>query len=182
VGAYGEFDVWGFASKGQSVFRSHPLVIPHDRELTKDEREAGHRFAPEIWQRLKELTSLGLVEWVPILWDSESADGEPIHPLAPLSPIDEEARLAHLADYAGRAMVTDGQLQWAEHQGCEILCPVRRHFKNVALLGVARLTFRPHTRATASWWREVQTNGVEYAREYEALLQRVSPALKSAAV
>jgi hypothetical protein len=42
------------------------------------------------------------------------------------------------------------------------LVPVLRHFANVQMIGVARLRYRPHTKLTAAWWKDLHTKGEKY--------------------
>ena len=62
---------------------------------------------------------------------------------------------------AAYAMAAPGQLDWAEKQGATILVPVRCHIEGAAVVGVARLRYRPRTSRTAAFiareaqWRNV---------------------------
>jgi hypothetical protein len=68
------------------------------------------------------LARLGLLEWIPTLFESET-EGEVIHPLG-IGKTDEiEDRLRRAADRAGSGMLTGAQRQWARANGM-ILVPV----------------------------------------------------------
>jgi hypothetical protein len=83
-----------------------------------------------------------------------------------------EDRLGRATYEAGRALVTDGQYDWALAQGIEFLVPVLRHIANVQVIGIARLRYRPHTRITAAWWADLNANAEKHLARYGQLFQQ----------
>jgi hypothetical protein len=156
VGQYAEYGVFGFAPSSQYVVWGSPGLTP----------------ASDLFPRFRHLQTLGLIEWVPTLYEHPGPDAEAIHPLHTGSSIAIEADLAEAADRAGRALVTEGQLRWADEQGCVLVIPVLRHLENVAMIGVARLTYRAQTRATSMWWSMLHAEGIAHRQQYEALAKR----------
>jgi hypothetical protein len=69
-------------------------------------------------------------------------------------------------------MLNDQQRQYVDSVGPQLV-PVLRHFANVQMIGVARLRYRPHTKLTAAWWRDLHTRGERYLAQYEALAKRI---------
>jgi len=67
-------------------------------------------------------------------------------------------------------MLTDGQRTWAQKEGLWLV-PVPAHLLNVAMVGIARLRYRPHTRLTAAWCRNLQETGVAYLQRYTDLAE-----------
>jgi hypothetical protein len=99
---------------------------------------------------MNQLVDLGLIEWVPHLFESDKPDAEIIHAIATTGSGSLEYRMGPAAEEAGRAMLNDQQLQYVDSVGL-LLVPVLRHLTNVQLIGVARLRYRPHTKLTAAW-------------------------------
>lgn len=167
VGQQGQYIVWGFRADTTVVAWSD-LTKCHERarrDLTKEEKEAGENPGVDFFRRLESLDTLGLIEWVPYLFEGDDADAEPIHPYGIGMSDTLEGRLYQAADSAGAGLVTEGQREWAHENGFHLV-PVPRHMANVQLIGIARLRYRPKTKTTAAWWGETQSSGEEYIRRY----------------
>jgi hypothetical protein len=57
---------------------------------------------------------------------------------------------------AAVAMLTQGQIEWAQKYGLHLLPALAHRLANVRLVGIARLRYRPHTKATAAWFAKKQ--------------------------
>lgn len=147
LGGRAEFDVWGFNRTNMVVWET-ALTKPHYRAPTKEELAQGHNQAKEFFARLETLRTLGLFEWVPYLREGE--DGEPIHPLSDSMP--EASGLEEASRAAGCALLSEQQAQQAEEHS--LVVPIRRHLQNAAVVGVARLRYRPRTKLTSQWWAD----------------------------
>ena len=125
--------------------------------------------------------SLGLVQWVPHLVESDAPGAQIVHPVGLRWPTEKtlENELGQDAHAAASTMLTDGQRGWAADEGLWLV-PVPAHMANVHLVGIARLTYRPHTSVTAAWYAELQEKGGEYLRRYRELLAQPRPAACSA--
>ncbi len=146
------------------------LTAPHCREkLTEEEKAAGKNAAVDFFRRAAQLSDLGLIEWVPHLVESEEESGEIIHPVGVGRSDSIEDRLGRAAYGAARALLTEGQSDWAVEMGIRQLVPVPRHIANVQLIGIARLHYRPHTRMTAAWWAELNANAQKHLARYSEL-------------
>jgi hypothetical protein len=163
VGECAQYEVWGFrSSNNTSAFWAGPMV-PHRRD-DLGEGDRGRDLFRRVWQ----LVDLGLIEWIPHLFESERPEGEIIHAYGMGQSGSIEDRLGAAAHTAGRTMVTDGQYAWALSQlGAEVrLAPVPRHIANVQMIDVARLRYRPRTKLTSAWWAELNDKGERFIEGY----------------
>lgn len=174
IGQRGLWTIWAFRESVQSVTWTQ-LSRPHYRpqeELTEEEIMAGKNPGVDFFQRFKVLTNLGLVQWVPYLF--EGPEGEPIHPLWEASDIPEERTLALACEAAAQRCLTDGQIHYAfEELGADILAPAPSHILKATLKGVARLRYRPHTAMTSAWWADTITSCRQYAEQYSEVYPRL---------
>jgi hypothetical protein len=170
VGEHAQFTVWGFYGETEWVNWENSLTSPHRREkLTKEEIAAGKNPAVDFFHRTAQLSNLGLIEWVPHLVESAEECGEIIHPLSVGRSESIEDRLGRAAHEAGRALVTEGQYEWAIKNGIHQLAPVPSHIANVQIVGIARLRYRPHTRMTGAWWADLSANAEKHLARYAAI-------------
>lgn len=166
AGQQGAYTVWEFTRSTGYVKWATDITKPHRREqFTKEEREAGSNAGVDFFRRLDWIESLGLIEWVPYLFESQ--DGEPMHPFA-WNGLPVERELYKAATEAAADMLTEGQL---EHR-TGMLAPVPNHVAEVQLIGVARLRYRPHTNMTAAWWANHQSVCEGFAATYRQLCKR----------
>jgi hypothetical protein len=142
--------------------------MPHRRDKLTEEAN-GKNEAADFFSRLGHIAVLGLIEWVPYLF--ESVEGEPMFPLA-WNGLPAEKELYQTAAKAGRDLLTEGQRE--HHPG--ILVPVLSHIAEVQLIGVARLTYRPHTRMTGAWWAEHSRVCQRQTAIYRELCEQQKPA------
>jgi hypothetical protein len=169
VGQRGEFNVWGFRETGSWVDWQLPVAACHRREqLTQSEKKAGANPGTDYFRRQGHLIDLGLLEWVPTLFESEAADAECLHPSGQCGTQSLEDRLGAAAHRAGLALLTEGQRDWVAGEGLWLV-PVFRHIANVAMIGVARLHYRPRTTKTAAWLAELVDKGERLVERYCAI-------------
>jgi hypothetical protein len=152
VGQQGPFDVWGFESISLYVNWVGPAVCHRRAELTDAEEKAGENPAVDFFRRMGQLVDLGLIEWIPHLFESDKPDGEIIHALGIAGSGSLEDSIGPAAHEAGLAMLNDQQRQYVDSHGPQLV-PVLRHFANVQMIGIARLRYRPpheaHSRMVA---------------------------------
>jgi hypothetical protein len=167
AGRQAQFTVWGFKRGGQWVHWNE-TTNPHRREkLTEKEKADGENPAIDFFPRTKILADAGIIEWVPYLVESESAESEIIHPMV-MEGDDREARLGRAAHRAGQSMLTERQREWATGEGL-ILAPVPRHMINVQMVGIARLRYRPQTKMTGAWWADLESKCAAFTEKYEQI-------------
>ena len=175
AGQQGAYTVWDFTSSGsQWVFMNSDAAKAHRREaLTAEEKMAGKKLedvrAVDFFQRLGTLKALGLIEWVPYLY--EGKEGEPIHPVA-WNGLPMEKELYKAATAAGIRMLTGGQNDHLEG----VPVPVPNHITEAAMIGIARLKYRPHTAMTAAWWAQHQSICEGFTEKYNSLAVPVAKA------
>ena len=112
------------------------------------------------------------MEWVPHLIESAERSGEIIHPLGIGQSESIEDRLGRSAREAGRALLTEGQYDWAINNGIHQLVPVPRHISNVEMVGIGRLRYRPHTKMTSAWWADLNANAEKHLVRYAEIAAR----------
>jgi hypothetical protein len=78
---------------------------------------------------------------------------------------------------AATAMVTKGQLNWAEQNGYYHLVPVRKHIAKATVVEVFRLKYRPYTIPTAAWYAQMQQTAAEYLECYRAMIKETHDAI-----
>jgi hypothetical protein len=178
VGQQAQYVVWGFRCQGITVSWTG-LTRCHQREkLTAEEQARGSNTGIDLFARLERLASLGLMEWIPYLVESgEPRGAQPIHPCGerrPAKTIEDQIGMA--AHAAASRMLTDGQRAWAEEQRLTLV-PVPAHFVNVALVGIARLTYRAQTSVTAAWHANLQETSTVYLQRYHELTGSMAAAI-----
>jgi hypothetical protein len=173
IGEQGPFVVWGFRPK--NMYAGHGLYGPF---LTG--KAAGPGDVEDVgmnasfWPGIKTLENLGLLERVGMLLDGDGGDAEIIHPYAIRGGEPAERELASAAHSAAEAMLTEGQINWAEQNGF-FLIPILRHIAKVSMIEVIRLKYRPHTSATAAWYAQMLDGTAQYLDRYKVLSKK-SPA------
>lgn len=162
VGEQGAYTVWDFTVLNGSI-HWNDVTRPHERKIiTAEDRAAGEHEVTDFYRRFACLKSMGLVEWVPYLFEGEG--GEPIHPFVfDKLPIEQALYIA--ATKAAIQMMTPQQLDSIKGD----TVPVYSHIAKVEMFGMARLTYRPQTRLTAAWWAEHHNKCQAFIEKYEAL-------------
>jgi hypothetical protein len=173
VGQRGEYTVWGF---GCGVERTAwtELTRPHRVALTAELAAVGLSEASDWFRRTECLSGLGLLRWVPTLFEGEDCRAAVLHAYSRGTTNGVADRLGCTAHAVGRKMVTDGQYNWARKELGEepSLVPVLRHIDRVQMVGIARLRYRPETRRTAAWIAQLLSNTREQLNTYRALAVR----------
>jgi hypothetical protein len=172
VGQQGQYIVWGFRHSKEWVYWNGPLLA-HQRQVTEEDEAAGINAGTDYFRRLKQLTGLGLIDWVPHLFESGAADAEIVHPYGMGATDSIEDRIGTAAHEAGRRLLTDGQANWAAEEKLWLV-PVPAHIAEVQLIGVARLRYRPHTAMTSAWWANLVENGDRLIERFGELGQSAS--------
>ena len=179
AGENGAHIVWRFKADGKTYVRNDAQIARcHLREPTADDPS----LATDFFKRLTNLERVRLIDWTPYLCESEDAAAEIIHPLrfidgaetksrGPLLALEEELALA--ADAAGSRLLDNRY----PDDSSAVLVPVRRHVEHVAVVSVARLVYRPHTRNTSEWWTTLMKQGPLLVAGYDAIgAERALPA------
>ncbi len=162
IGERGPFVVWGFRNPSQWVRWEGAARCHRDENAKKG--ETGEAF----FQRVGHLSDLGLLQWVPHLVEGDGSEAEIIHPDGFGRSTAIEDRLGQAALSAGAALLTPEQLTWALKERYW-LAPVPRHMGHVQMVGIARLRYRPRTRATAAWWAHLNAEAENHLAVYRRI-------------
>jgi hypothetical protein len=162
IGEQSEYVIWGF--KFDKSTEAHSLTL-----------RTTQKVSPEFFTRVKQLQRLGLIEWIPYLFEGDSPEAEPIHVYGIGCSDSIEDRLGWAAQSAAEGMLTDWQKDRVEFEEYYLI-PVLRHFTAVQLIAIARLRYRPHTAMTSAWWRDLHEKGEEWIKRYLQLTDRVAVA------
>lgn len=159
-----QYDVWGFNWDCQVMRWSSPIAQIHKREeLSDEEVAAGKNKAVDFFHRFGKLVGLGLITWVPCLYDGSEDDAEMIHPLG--GDTNFERELGRYAREAAWSLIPDEAAKRAREYSHLALVP--RHIEKPSVLAVARLTHRPNTKLTAGWWAKSNSMAQDYLSEYK---------------
>lgn len=166
VGSWRQYTVYRFEpSSGWVTWGS--VAGPHRREkLTEEEKDAGKNAGIDFFSRLRRLQQLGLVEEIIHLYDGPK--GEPV--------MEFDGRLRASATAAAEAMLTEGQLEFAQLKGGELF-PVLSHMEHATLYGVLRMRYRPQTKMTAAWFAKREAASHEVKEIFDAHLEELRPTL-----
>ncbi|KPH08842.1 hypothetical protein CO657_13655 [Rhizobium acidisoli] len=136
-GSQGCHNVWSFS----------PQLRP-DGGIKIETWEQAEFVFPDIFQGFSILQRAGLIEFVEHLVDSDTREGEIIHPL-PIGDKGEpgERAITRAACAAGWKMAPS----WTPARPETVIVPVEAIAQNVQLIGIARLLFKPHVKQTKAW-------------------------------
>lgn len=169
AGQHGAYVIWDF-HKPMGWVTWGDVSRPHRREkLTKKETEAEKNAGVDFFHRIERLKLLGLIEWVPYLFDGE--DGEPIHPVV-YSGLEAEQALFIAVQKAVARMTTETQREYQKGT----MVPVLAHVEQVQLISMMRLRYRPQTKLTAAWFAEHHSVCEGFTATFNTLAQPVQPA------
>ncbi|WP_017959980.1 hypothetical protein [Rhizobium leguminosarum] len=113
----------------------------------------GHS-ADQVSPAVSTLLQLGYLEIIPYLVDSDSDDGEIVHPLDGSLEVEEE--LGKAARAAALAMMPEWRKELPDFDQEGALVPVHRNLVKATVIGIFRLLYRPHTAATARWAKKLE--------------------------
>jgi hypothetical protein len=136
---------------------------PETRYATNERLFERFKAAGNVWDYLKAIEQLGLVEWVKYLAESCQPDAELIHALSGDEWADDAAMEATLL-----ADELPGGFRFAAHQ-YDFVIPVAKHMKNAAVVSVARLVYRPKTSRTSSWLAKHIESCKRFSETYEMI-------------
>ena len=163
-----QFVIWGFGIGTKLwITWGDPALDVHRRQPTEAERNVGKNNAVDLFARLERLTSTGLIEWIPFVFESDDATAEAIVPIGMRqgSTLEDEIGLA--AYRAGARLLMEFNSAHADAGYWYV--PLPKHLEPVAMISVARLRYRPQTKLTAAWFAESQHVAETYLAEFRRL-------------
>lgn len=156
---WGQYDMIGFQSDGMRYCTPEGPLARLKAE-TKTEPKGGW----PSWNFLHAIEGMGLLERADYLAESEDNGSELIHPLSGDDLADTVAGAAY-----NLAESLPGGFQY-EAQNYDYVLPVPRHMARTAVVGIARLRYRPRTSRTSAWWAQ----HVQRCEDYTALYGRLA--------
>jgi hypothetical protein len=163
VGENGAYDIVGFKLKRREIFWTG-IFAPHKSSSVVSEDHPVRRS-------IKLLESMGLLSFVPHLFENDSVEAEIHHPygVGAKGELKLESEIGCMADSAARALCTEWLIEEAENDGFEHFCPVIKTVPNLQMVGIARLRYRPHTRRTSAWIAQLQRHGAIWIESYRQI-------------
>jgi len=161
AGERGIHVVWDFSYKNEYVSWGAAATPHYRKDLPKNE-------GADFFKRKRVLLSIGLLEWVPYLFDGPK--GEPIHAMH-ADGLQLEQDLFNAANAAGQSMLPAGY----ENRVQGFLVPVPAHVEQVQVIGIARLRYRPQTKLTSAWWADHHSTCQSFADGYNTLMVKNVP-------
>jgi hypothetical protein len=167
VAEQGIYSVWGFKRSLRTHWWSGPFIAHKKRK-----KSSGASESPS-WESFTLLEKMGLLYFVPHLFENDSPEAQPIHACGIGCSGEEslETEIGNAADTAARAMAV-WRIEAAERNGFEYFCPVVRTYPNVQLVGVSRLRYRPRTSRTAAWYAQLQESGPIWIAKYRQMASK----------
>jgi len=165
IGEQGAYVIWGFKSVKSFLWWTGIFAAHQSRTRAEPENQS------PVWQSLQLLQNMGLLSFVPHIFENNSDAAEPVHPYGigqtGEPPIEQE--IGHAADRAARTMALPSKLEEAEEAGFEHFCPILKTMPTAQMIGVARLTYRPRTQRTQGWFRDLNQNAPDWIETFARL-------------
>jgi hypothetical protein len=169
----GACTIWRFGEPGN---RSAAYSLLSEPFLTgkcgEDGRDTG---APDFWAALAKVEACGLLTFIPHVFESDKPEGEMLHayPVGDEAGEEWERSVADAADAAARSLLTSDQQKRATENKHHFL-PIPSHI-NPAVIGIARLRYRPQTRKTAAWFAMSKERSEAWQRRYDLIIRSRDP-------
>ncbi len=165
IGERGPHIIWGFKPSQLTHTRTGPFATrkhPSKPNGVEDD---------PIWTSIRLLINMGLLSFVPHIFENETDTAEVVHPygIGKVGELSIEREIGDAADRAAYAVALPARLSAAEDEGFEYFCPVLKTMPSAQMVGVARLTYRPHTRRTKAWSSELSRQGCGWIEAYTKL-------------
>lgn len=176
-GQRGASTIWAFERHGTSTVStgSQLFTIYAAPGLGGEAKETA---AKEFWDALKALEVVKLVEFVPHIFESNKPEAELIHSYAMSCGEPWEYDLSTAAHEAGFYCLSPGQQQWTNEQR-RLLVPMPSHIDQLAVIGIARLKYRPQTKMTAAWFAKSKEQAEAFTPIYREIARDAVAAASS---
>jgi hypothetical protein len=172
-GEFGSYLIYEFCS-GDRLANPGEIIEPHLTTKLDGRKDWG-----AVWRRFDMLGELGIIEWVPTLFEGPGHDAEPLCPLGYGETDSVEDQLGQAAHGAAVRMLSrrinlgsDAPALRERTAGSQLV-PVPRHFAGATMFGIARLRYRPHTARTKLWFSKVQDRGTEFLEKWHEIIETI---------
>lgn len=133
-----------------------------------------HGLTDEVQSRCyKKLITLGLIEWVPHLFESAQMDAEVVYSFETDGSSSAEQSLGDKMSTLALVLVNSKDRHHGTAQRSHTVL-VPRHIEYADLRGVARLRYRPRTKLTTAWFTENEKRCEKYFVAASKILDRVT--------
>ena len=149
----GRWNIFTFVHKTSTAPWSSPLR----KAISGQTNESNDAF----WEAIQALQGCGLIEFVQHLVEADTDDAEIIVPMPQDCGTDDERAVHAAMRSAALAVIGEGNGFYYEADSAEYLAVIPDSFPEVAMIGVPRLRYRPHSPKTSQWMA-----GMEHVREY----------------
>ncbi len=169
IGEQGAYTIWAF--KPDNIYHwlfTGPFIAHADRKKVDPKDQS------PTWVSLQLLERMGLISFVPLIFENDTDTAEPIHVygLGQAAEVSIEREIGAAANRAARAMCLPSKLQKAELEEFRYYCPILSTKPTARMVGVARLTYRPRTKRTAAWFAELHQNGAVWIETFGKLAEK----------
>lgn len=173
LGTVSPYNVWAF-SKDEKKYCRKTLSAPY---ATSDPRR-------NAWDGIDLLEAVGLIQWRLQLFDA--LDGALMYPLGTMNPNELinpseavwiENEIGQAATRAGKALA---DLLGKQPPKEAIVVAVGREILKPAMIGIARLRYRPKITDTAKWYGQLVANRSKWVEGFTDLHQRALCSMKKA--
>jgi hypothetical protein len=164
VGEQGILKVWAFRRSNRELHWDGPFVVHRSRP-----KVAG-KDSP-VWEDIEQLRRCGLLTFVPHIWEVDSAEGEVVHAygIEGIGGERIEIEIGEAAHHSGLRMALESKVVQAQLEGYSWVAPIKNTLPQAQMIGVARLTYRPHTKRTSEWFAELTENAPRWTQFYQAM-------------
>jgi hypothetical protein len=165
LGYFAGYMMWGFV--GECV--THSWLGPFASH--KDSFGYGEDDDCPMSEEIELLERMGLLSFVPHIFENDTDTAEPLHAFG-IGKIGEdpiEKRIGDAANQAACFRILPKRLAKAREDGFDHFCPIRETNPTAQMIGVARLTYRPHTKRTAAWFAELQKTAPTWIETFNKL-------------
>lgn len=171
IGEQGIFKVWAFKQANRTLWWNGPFAAHESRPKAEGENHP-------VWANIEQLCRSGLLTFVPHLWETDSEQAEVIHAygIEGIAGEQLEIEMGEAANQAGLRMALEAKATQAQFEGYSWIAPIKNTLPDAQLIGVGRLTYRPHTKRTSEWFAELRENAPRWTQFYEDLHQKAEQA------
>lgn len=156
----GQFDVLAFDWETTTSYPHHPVNCPIYNRADTDEQGKDDYF-----RAIHTLTSLGLLEWVPMLCEcGDDPHAEIVYPLVEV--FDSYEIPDAITSWLDKNLPDIRLHQSEEH---EFVAPIYRHYQKATVVGIARTRYRANTSLTSA----ARARLAQYEQQVAAMLNPV---------
>jgi hypothetical protein len=162
------YTVWGFKPTEILCRWGAPFEAAIWHLGTKAERSQRFHNSIDLLKRL------GLLSFVPHIFENRGYAAEPIHPfgVGGIGEVPIEDEIGDAAFDAACSLTSLRDRKEAELAGFKYFCPISNTKPFAQMLGIARLTYRPHTRRTGAWMAKLQESGPALIESFNELVSK----------